>query len=191
MGSTPLSLQLLSDSERVGQTISPHPSFLWYVSATPTTSTRFTLVEPGVAEPLWEQQLPATKSAIVQLQMPATAPELEIGKEYRWTVTLICNPLRPSENFYARAWIVRIPPTPSLTALLAAAGSDSDRVAIYARSGIWYDALATAYQGYKVKPLVDRDFLALLEQVGLSEIVTAEQQKLGRQLQLRRLGEQK
>ena len=89
----------------------------------------------------------------MQLELPSDVPGLALGKEYRWTVSLVCNKERPSENSYADSSVKRIAITPELAQTLAEAGTESQkRSLVYARSGIWYDALNSSYVGYKAHP---------------------------------------
>lgn len=72
---------------------------------------QFTLVEPGVSRPLLVKSFKADKTGLVQLELPENAPELQPKRQYRWTVSLICNAQRPSENVYAMSWIERVTAT--------------------------------------------------------------------------------
>lgn len=170
--STSITLHLLVPSDHIAQTVSTHPTFLWYVSKT-STPMRFTLVEPRVSKPIVDRYVQVKKAGIVKLEMPSDAPALEVGKEYRWTVSAICNPYRPSENVYARAWIVRVQKPIELEQKLATLSTE--RAQIYAQSGIWYDAIATLYDTYSAnprEPSTSEYFFALLNQIGLSHLTT-------------------
>lgn len=172
--SIPVSLNLLTPNDHIAQTVSGRPSFLWYVSKATTAPMVFTLVEPGRTQPIFQEQLKVDKAGIVKVELPRQIPELSVGKEYRWTVALVCNQKRPSENIYARAWIERISISGELTQKLAAASSDRDRALVYARSGIWQDALATLYKFHATNPGESQaldTFNELLQQVGLTQVV--------------------
>ena len=91
---SPVSLTLLVPKDRDGLTTSGHLTFFWHVSA--PVQMAFTLTQRGVVQPLWEQQIQLPTAGIVQLQMPINLIELLVGKEYHWSVTLLCNRYRPS-----------------------------------------------------------------------------------------------
>ena len=91
---SPVSLTLLVPKDHDGLTTSSHPTFFWHVSA--PVQMAFTLTQRGVVQPLWEQQIQLPTAGIVQLQMPINLIELLVGKEYHWSVTLLCNRDRPS-----------------------------------------------------------------------------------------------
>ena len=171
--SIPVSLNLLTPKDHIAQTVSAHPTFLWHMSDATSAPMVFTLVERNVGQPIFQKQLKADKSGIVRLEMPQNAPALVEGKEYRWTVSLICSHKRPSENIYARAWIERVAIAPNLTQKLAAADSERNRALLYARSGIWYDALAILDKAHETDPRdrqTSNSFVSLLEQVGLTKV---------------------
>ncbi|GAA6619451.1 DUF928 domain-containing protein [Scytonema sp. NUACC26] len=108
-------------------------------------------------------------------------PELSVGKEYRWTVALICNEKRPSQNINARAWIERVASTSELSKKLTNANSERDRALAYTQLGFWYDGLAILNKLQANNPTdrqVLNSFTSLLEQVGLNNIATQERRHL-------------
>ena len=179
-----VSLSLLVPKNHTGLTASGHPTFFWYLSADPGVPINFTLVEPGVPKPIIQQQIDKPKAGINQLQMPKDLPELVPGRQYRWTVTLLCNPDRPSVNPIAQARIKRVQASPALLEQLAAANSDFDKAAIYAGASLWYDTLAAISAARTANPndqFIRNDFLLLLETVGLKEVTDMERQQLVKQ----------
>ncbi|MBD3558171.1 DUF928 domain-containing protein [Planktothrix sp. FACHB-1355] len=174
--SIPVSLKLLTPSDHIAQTVSGRPTFFWYISNPTNVPMEFSLVEPGMTQPIFQQQLKVDKAGIVKVELPANVSELAVSKQYRWTVALVCSQKRPSENIYARAWIERVSASPELNQKLAAATSDRDRALIYARSGIWQDAIATLYRVYTANPGENQALDALnklLEQVGLTQVAAS------------------
>jgi hypothetical protein len=142
----------------------------------------FTLTERGGNRPIFKTQLKAEQAGIMRVELPQTAPALVEGKEYRWTVTLLCSEKRPSENVYARAWIERVAMRSDLSQKLASVSSERDRATIYAQSGLWYDAVATLDRVRTANPgerQVLNSFVSLLEQVGLNQVATLERQRTG------------
>jgi len=167
------SLNLLAPFDHIGLTMSARPTFSWYVSAAASTPMQFALVEPGVSVPIFVKRFKVNKSGIIQLTLPHDTKELTTGKDYRWTVSLVCNSLRPSENIYVRGWISRVPKSDltgdSMSQTLLERGT------FYAQSGIWYDAIAAISKAYLVNsedPLNAKYLRVLLDQVGLSQVAT-------------------
>ncbi len=171
--SIPVSLSLLTPKDHIARTVLAHPTFLWHMSDATSAPMMFTLIERNVSQPIFQQLLKADKAGIVRLEMPQDAPVLVEGKEYRWTVTLVCSHKHPSENIYARAWIERVAIAPNLTQKLAVADSERNRALIYAQLGIWYDALAILDKAYAANPgdrQTSNSLISLLEQVGLTKV---------------------
>jgi hypothetical protein len=170
-------LELLVPNDHTAQTLSGHPSFFWYISEIPTEPVEFALVESGVAQPIFVKQLQLQKAGIVRMEMPKNLPELVPGKEYRWSVTLVCNANRRSNDTFAQSWIKRVPETPALKQQLAAATTDRDRASIYAKAGLWYDALNALSTTQSAN---SQDFFSLLDRAGLTQVAVQERQRLAR-----------
>jgi hypothetical protein len=117
------------------------------------------------------------------LEMPKNLPELVPGKEYRWTVSLVSNADRRSNDTFAQSWIKRISATTTLKQQLATAKSDRDRASIYAEAGAWYDAVNVLLKAQSTNP-TDRSmreaFLSLLDRAGLTEVAEQERLRLAR-----------
>ena len=129
---------LLVPQNHTATTISARPTFIWHLSQKLSLPLRFTLLEPGKKPILTKELKP--EPGIVALKLPQNVAPLEVGKTYRWTVTVICNKNKPSRNLFAQAWIERVPlPTE------AQLSNRTDCSLSYARAGIWYDALACNY----------------------------------------------
>lgn len=174
-------LTLLVPSDHDGLTTSGHPSFFWHIS-TPMPMA-FVLTESGVAQPLLEQQIQPQEAGTIQMKLPKDLPELVAGREYRWSITLVCNRERPSANPFIQSWIKRVPLKPELTQQLTTAGSDHERALVYAQAGLWYDALAAISTAYTTDPSdqsILEDRFLLLNQVGLNQVAAQERQRLSR-----------
>lgn len=177
---SPVSLSLLTPKDHIARTVSSHPTFLWHVSGATSAPMVFTLTERGGDRPMFQKQLKAEQAGIMRVEIPQNVPALVEGKEYRWTVTLVCSEKRPSENVYARAWIERVATPSDLSQKLGSVSSDRDRAAIYAQAGLWYDAVATLDRIRAANPgerQVLNSFVSLLEQVGLNQVATLERQR--------------
>ena len=142
------SLTLLSPSGEPTLTGVGHPTFYWHVSETVDLPILFTLVEIGGTKAILEQVIPQTQPGLIGFKLPASVQELEVGKEYQWSVSLVCNPERPSANIVGRAWIRRVNFSSDLKQSLAAADSSAQKGEVLAQAGIWSDALAYFYQTF-------------------------------------------
>ncbi len=181
INSIPVTLNLLTPKDHIATTTLAHPTFLWNVSGRTSAPMVFTLTAPGSNKPIFQKQLKADQAGIVRLELPQEAQELAVNLEYRWTVALIPNEKRPSENIYARAWIKRVSSTPELKQKLAAATNDRDRALIYTHSGIWYDGIAILNQLQATNPRDKQakdSFISLLDEVGLNKVAILERPRL-------------
>jgi hypothetical protein len=135
--SEPVTVTLLVPNDHNGQTISGRPTFFWHVSDKTSVPVEFALVEPGVTKPLFVQRMPVQKGGIMEVQLPQDAPELVSGRKYRWSVSLLCNTNRPSNNVFVTSWIERVPAKPELTQQFWNGKSERERAGIYAASRLW------------------------------------------------------
>lgn len=164
-----ISLTPLVPDTHIGLTTVGRPTFLASVSG--IKSAEFSLVEPGIAKPLVVQTVQPDAQGLVRVEMPKTAPELVAGKEYRWSLSVVCNPNRRSQDIYAQSLIQRVQLTSETKRQLSAADSEQAKGRIYASAGLWYDAVAALSKGSSprsVDSVVTQDLTALLNQVGLN-----------------------
>jgi hypothetical protein len=165
----------------MGQTVAARPTFYWLLSTAPNANRAgitlpvtldFTLMQRGVAQPLVFKRLPVKQLGLVKLEMPSGSPELKPGVEYRWTVSIVRDPVRRSLNPTWQSSIVRVPLSPELAQKLKATISERDRAALYAEASLWYDALNALGINYLKQPTdaTRADLLSLLNQGGLSKL---------------------
>jgi hypothetical protein len=136
-------------------TVSGHPTFLVYVPQTSAKAAELTLVardKDKGEKAIYQTNVNLTGTpGIVSISLPTSAPDLEMGKDYKWIVALTCQSGEPTpEDPFVEALIRRIQPDSSLSQLAQA--KPLDRVALYAKSGTWYDALANLAELRKAQP---------------------------------------
>lgn len=164
----------LVPNNHIGQTLSKRPTFLAYVAG--AKSAEFTLVEPNVEKPLLVKTVTPDAQGIVRVELPESLPDLAIGKNYRWSVAVVCNPNRRSGDVFAQSWIQRVEPSAALTQKLSTTNSKLEQARVYAEAGVWYDAIATLTQANQADPnnsIIRSDLSALLSQVQIRNIVVA------------------
>ena len=156
----------LIPTDRTSTTISTHPKFLFSVESVPNNlPVRFTLVEPGVTEPIWESDVAINQSGILTVSIPPTV-NLDVGKEYVRNLEIICNRNRRSESWLDQAVIKRVPLKPKLARKLDEANSEFEKAVILANNGIWYDAIAISYHS-RDEAKANSYFHQLLAQIGI------------------------
>ena len=118
------------------------------------------------------RKMPKMQPGVVSISVPSTAKPLEIGKRYRWTFSIACDPARPSASVFVQGSLQRMALDPVLERQLEAA-TLRERVDLYAANGIWYDALTNLIQLRQTNPedaSLVRDWKSFLESVGLEAI---------------------
>jgi hypothetical protein len=127
--------------DQIALTTKAQPSLYWYQSKAARTHCEVTLTQPKKAKPLLDLQSSGASSAgIHAVKLSDFKVKLAPNVVYRWSVAIIVDPKNRSQDILANGVIEYQKPTAELAAKLAAV-ADSDRAAIYAEAGIWYDAL--------------------------------------------------
>ncbi|HIK03543.1 MAG TPA: DUF928 domain-containing protein [Trichormus sp. M33_DOE_039] len=117
---------------------------------------------------------PPDNPGIIQVNIPESVAALQAGTMYHWffKVRVKCNPQQPTQLDYAEGWIQRIPQNTTLTTQLNSA-TPSQKVALYAANGIWYDVLKTLAELRFAQPqdqTLSQQWANLLNSVGLEAI---------------------
>lgn len=128
-------LTLLAPQTYVGETASKRPTFAWFTSTARTVDFILFELKPNhklqivmKAEEL--NSIPGVNKFVV----PSTQPELTVGKEYLWQISMLC----PSGLAFVRAEFQ--------VANIKSTGNSTQKVADLAEKGLWYDAFAEALQ---------------------------------------------
>lgn len=136
-------LTAFTPRNNVGTTISPNPDIFAYVPPTKAQTAELLIIDPEREEEIYSETvtLPST-SGVMQLSLPATV-NLEVGKEYRWGFSLICDAQRRDSDVYVVGLLYRTSLSSSAENRLARASSALDKARIYAEEGIWAEMLST------------------------------------------------
>lgn len=134
-----------------GTTTQQHPTFWAYVPAIdPSISVTFLLSE---GRNLIHQTTvqPPSQGGVIPVTVPTSAPALEPGKRYQWTLSFQCKAAEAgsgaassakTETVYVQASVFYAPLAPAIASQLTPKPSRQN-AALYAQNGIWYDALTT------------------------------------------------
>jgi len=120
-------------------TAAAYPTFWFYIpyAVTSDEPAEFVLFDDQQRMIYRKQDIVlSNEPGIVGIALPDTAPALETGRMYRWNFQTSCG----GEVVFVEGWIQRTELDPNLTAEIARA-QPLDQAAIYAETGIWYDAL--------------------------------------------------
>jgi hypothetical protein len=150
-----------------GITQEPYPQISWYLplnraEAVEVTISEVTISNEQVKEiystwyalksnaspqqnppnPLPSQSLEQGKIMSLQIPPHTGISPLEIGKLYRWEVSLICDTNNRTRDLRTGGYIQRIPPKDGLNNQLEQA-TPPDQAILYANAQLWYETLAT------------------------------------------------
>ncbi|MGH2415511.1 MAG: DUF928 domain-containing protein [Microcystaceae cyanobacterium] len=154
---------LLAPRNHVALTVSNRPILFYYLSRKVSVPASITLAEIDGRSAIVEKPINLDRIGINNVKLPQEV-ELETNKEYLWTITLVCNAKRPSENVEVQATLKRVVPSAELERQLALVDSPRERSQLYAQSGIWYDTLTNLASLERKE--ASRDFQDLLTQIG-------------------------
>ncbi len=126
----------LLPTKKFGLTYSSNPQFYAYIPKTSAIAVVYTL-ENQEGKGIEQKRIDLTNTpSIVGVQF---SERLEIGKDYKWLVSVVCVADDPEDTF-SEGIVRRIKPNPALIGKLENA-KDIELVELYAKSGIWYEAL--------------------------------------------------
>jgi hypothetical protein len=123
-----------------GLTIADRPTFYANVPETNAERVFFSLRDQD-NQTLYQNEfsIPQT-GGIISFSLPETAPSLEIGKNYQWSMVLMCNQTMRPDSPRITSWVKRVAPLP-MTANQPQNQIGIELAAFYAKNGIWYDSL--------------------------------------------------
>lgn len=125
----------------VALTTQEQPVLWWYLGEPTDVRIDLVVIDDHSVAPLLEVTAPAGLVAGIHgLDLAKRGLRLEPDRVYQWFVALVPEPERRSRDVIASGAIRRVSQTPELESALAAA-PPADRWMVYARNGVWYDAL--------------------------------------------------
>ena len=144
-------LKALNPEKDPGNTTQPYPTFWFYLpfgqnapqgesSDVKVTSAQFELQDDAgelvLTQPI-KVALP-DQAGIVKFTLPSTEKPLEVGKDYYWRFSIICDPDQPSANPSVNGWLTRIPASAQLDSRLKAMPPQQQYLA-YKENNLWFE----------------------------------------------------
>ncbi len=161
-----------------GKTTSDRPTFWFYLPNQLTTQTQIEFVLQDSADNyVYHSRFtaPQTQSGLINLPMPANSKPLEVGKTYFWTLSVYCDPSKPSNSVFVKGTIQRVSLDAALQNRLQGA-TPIEQVNLYAANGIWFEALnilANLYRTHSDRKAIANAWASLLQQVNLGSVTQA------------------
>lgn len=181
-----INLTALVPQNKIGRTVSDYPTFFFYLpeieateateatQATQATLAEFILLDPN-GKQIYKQTLTITNlSGVIGVSIPASknVPPLEVGKNYRWNFTVICEAEDRSADLLEIGTVRRVELSADIRSELEKA-DPRRKTAIYAENGIWQDALSNLAAARRDRPsdtVLSADWESLLDAVKLTKI---------------------
>jgi hypothetical protein len=145
------SLTALLPTSRFGVTATGYPKFFVYMPAFSSQNlslpVEFLLADKNGNEIYKANFQTNGTSGIVTLDLPTDAglAPLEVGQDYKWSLSIICKVSERSGDLSVEGWVRRVELNPTLSTQLKQA-SPQKQVELYAEAEIWQDALTTLVQ---------------------------------------------
>lgn len=161
----------LTSASDFGLTVEANPQFFVYVPETAARMAEFALKDESDNDVYRKNMAISGEAGIVSASLPQEVA-LEVGKNYHWYFSIICNPENRREDIFADGWTRRIELSSALANELKEA-APRDRANLYAEAGIWHEALTTLAQLRREAPNNSEqaaDWKKFLESAGLSHL---------------------
>jgi hypothetical protein len=141
-------LTALTPRNAMPLTLAENPTFYWYVPSSGPQTLEFELVEGDNEENVvYQSKIQILQGGIISHSLPLNESTiLDPGKSYHWYLKMVCDASDRTGDIVVDGWIERIEADESIALELKKAETLSNRAAIYAREGIWHDALSTLAQ---------------------------------------------
>lgn len=167
------SLTALTPEKNSALTTAGYPTFFFYIPKTSAKALELVLQDANEKQIYKGTFKPSSQPGVVSLSLPANSmPPLQMGKEYHWSFSAICDRQDRSQDLVVEGSIQRIAPDHNLTIELEKA-QPRERAALYATTGFWQDTLATLAELRRSRPTdsgAKTDWEDLLKSVGLEGI---------------------
>lgn len=157
-------------------TAEKYPTLFVYMPETVAKTAELVVKDAGTKELVYKVPFTlSAKNGILGLSLPTdgTVPALEVGKSYNWTFSVICDATDRSGDMVVSGQVKRVEVNQTLSKQLETALA-GDRPALYAESGLWYDAVDSLMRLRLAAPndvVLKMDWKDLLRSVKLDAIV--------------------
>ncbi len=179
-----LPLTVLASRQYVGRTISPHPTLAWFVprdsAAKPLEFKIYEWNYGDEPKEVFKKSLQSLPGVMKLSPFSENEIGLQPGKQYLWQVVIHCDSDSPSSNLASQASleVIENPPA-TVQSKLNKATNSREKANIYAKAGLWYNALDEAL---KLAPV---SHLGELGSILLNDLAKLEAQQTTPELSLK------
>ena len=159
---------------KIGRTVSEYPVFFFYLPQTEAPEAEFVLKDEN-GNQIYQTILKINNSSgVIGVSIPANknVSPLQVDKNYRWSVALICDAIDRSADVLEEGIVRRVELSADIRSQLDRA-DPRQKTVIYAKNGIWQDALSTLVAARRANPndtALKADWESLLDSVKLNQI---------------------
>ncbi|MEG4066048.1 DUF928 domain-containing protein [Microcoleus sp. Pol11C2] len=164
----------LIPENKIGRTVSEYPVFFFYLPQTEAQEAEFVLKDEN-GKPIYQTTLKTNNSSgVIGVSLPAdkNVSPLQVGKNYRWSVALICDAQDRSADMLEEGIVRRVELSADIRSQLEKADA-RQKTFIYAQNGIWQEALSNLAAARGANPNdaeLTADWESLLDSVKLNQI---------------------
>lgn len=139
----------LMPKRNYGLTLQQHPSI--FVRLPKTTAKRVMLSFQDEARNYYQRSfLPITENGIVSFKLPEDKPSLSIGKNYKWSLVIVCgDTVQPDDPTFI-GWVQRVEKTPQIENQLIGKTA-VEKAKWYGKNRFWYEMLREIQQARKTE----------------------------------------
>ncbi len=148
-----IKLTPLVPKNQIGRTVSEHPRFFLYLPQTDAKVAEFVLQDDKGSQ-IYKTTLNINNSSgVIGISIPTNQNilPLQIGKNYTWSISLICDDKDRSADVFEQGIVRRVEVSADIRSQLQNADPRLKAV-IYAQTGIWQDALSTLIAARRANP---------------------------------------
>lgn len=153
-------------------TVAAYPTVLAYLPVTSAEKIFFSWRDENNNDHYQTIMTLNNQGTVISLTLPADAPPLEVGKNYYWSLAIMCGGRLQPDSPIIQGQIQRVALESTISDRLKTA-NPLETAAIYGEAGIWYETIATLAQLKTAEP-ENQDLAAnwqeLLTSVGLEKI---------------------
>ncbi len=161
-----------------GLTVAERPTFWFGLPRNLTTKDAIAFVlRDELGKEVYKRMLESSEisQGIVSFALPKKVSPLQIGQSYSWSFSIYCD-FKTVEDKpgTVQGSIQRVPISAMLSSQLATAKTPVSQASVYAKNGIWFDALTTlgVNMGSKKDKAIALTWNDLLRQVNLAKVAS-------------------
>jgi hypothetical protein len=125
----------------IGLTVTPHPSIFVYVPQT-SAEKGFFSIQDEESNYFYQTTITLPKqSGVIEVPLPSEVPALEVGKNYKWSLGVICSQYLEPDSPFVTGWIRRVEPNKNI-ASISQSQISLNTVTKLAANGVWYDTIS-------------------------------------------------